>query len=214
MQKRNKGFTLLEISVCFVLFAILLEALWGFFSNIYGEYMQFDKKVALNNEADAIEGFLRDYIRQADKIKITTQDGKVIEVILAPTVAVPLPNPNNEDVLDIELKEIEIEKKQLNAAGTAYEIKNSKVFVSNNTSPIGKQGRLKLSYLLLSGVGGSGVGSSKLISDQIENIKVTHKKDTDLVEITCTIHKNGETNNRLKKTFKFTEDLTYKERLS
>lgn len=214
MKENQKGFTLLELVVCFVLFAILLEGLWGFFSNIYGEFMQFDKKVALNNEVDAVESFLRDYIREADKITLTMQDGKIIEVILAPTTANPAPNPNNQDVIAGDLKQIEIEKKQLNAAGTAYEIKNSKVFVVNNTSPTGKQGRLKVSYQLLSGVGGSGIGGAKLISDQIENIKVTHRKDSDLVEITCTVHKNGETNGRLKVTVRFTEDLSYKERLS
>lgn len=214
MKEKQKGFTLLELAVCFVLFAILLEALWGFFGNIYGEFIQFDKKIALNNEADAVESFLRDYIRQADKIKLTMQDGKIIEVILAPTTIAPSPNPNNQDVIAGDLKQIEIEKKQLNTAGTAYEIKNSKVFVENNTSPTGNQGRLKLSYQLLSGIGGSDVGGANLISDQIENIKVTHKKDSDLVEITCIIHKNGETNERLKVTIRFTEDLSYKERLS
>ena len=210
MKKREQGFTLLEISVCFILFAILLEALWGFFGNIYGEFLMFDKKVALDNEADTIESFLRDYIRQADKIKITTQDGKTIEVILAP----PGTNPNNLDVIDGDLKEIEIEKKQLNVAGSAYETKNSKVIVGNTSSPTGKQGKLQLTYQALSGVGGSNVGSPKLISDQIENIKVTSKKDSDLVEFTCTVHKNGETNVRLKITFRFTEALTYKARLS
>ncbi len=210
MKRREQGFTLLEISVCFVLFAILLEALWGFFGNIYGEFLMFDKKVALDNEADTIESFLRDYIRQADKIKITTQDGKTIEVILAP----PDTNPNNLDVINGDLQEIEIEKKQFNAASSAYETKNSKVIVGNTSSPTGKQGKLQLTYQALSGVGGSDVGSSKLISDQIENIKVTSKKDSDLVEFTCTVHKNGETNDRLKVTFRFTEALSYKARLS
>ena len=210
MKRREQGFTLLEISVCFVLFAILLEALWGFFGNIYGEFLMFDKKVALDNEADTIESFLRDYIRQADKIKITTQDGKTIEVILAP----PDTNPNNLDVINGDLQEIEIEKKQFNAASSANETKNSKVIVGNTSSPTGKQGKLQLTYQALSGVGGSDVGSSKLISDQIENIKVTSKKDSDLVEFTCTVHKNGETNDRLKVTFRFTEALSYKARLS
>ena len=210
MKRREQGFTLLEISVCFILFAILLEALWGFFGNIYGEFLMFDKKVALDNEADTIESFLRDYIRQADKIKITTQDGKTIEVILAP----PDTNPNNLDVINGDLQEIEIEKKQFNAASSAYETKNSKVIVGNTSSPTGKQGKLQLTYQALSGVGGSNVGSPKLISDQIENIKVTSKKDSDLVEFTCTVHKNGETNDRLKVTFRFTEALSYKARLS
>lgn len=218
MRKDVKGFTLLEIAVCFVLFAILLEALWGFFGNIYGEFMQFDKKITLNNEADAIESFLKDYIREADKIKITTADGKIIEVMKAKDASGVDPdsnNPNNIEITDAEIKTIETEKTELSSATPpTYITTNSKVELSAFASPTGNQGEKQLKYQALDGIGGGNRGTAKLISDQVENIKISRKKDSDLVELTCTLHKKDETNERLKVIFKFSVNLSYKERLS
>ncbi len=183
MKKNSRGFTLLEICVCFILFAILLESLWGFFSNTYAEFLQMDKQVMLNNEADAIQSFIKNYIRQEEKIKITTQDDSIIQVLTGTG------NPSSDITGD--LKSIEGDSSQLK--------------IGTNTPPIARQGLLKLEYI-------SG-GTSKVVSDQIQNIKVTQKKDSDLVEFVCTLHKAGESNNRSKVTIRFIESLTYKERL-
>ncbi len=218
MRKQEKGFTLLEIAVCFILFAILLESLYGFFGNIYTEFIQTDTKLALNSEADMIESFLSDYIRGADKIKITIKDGadvKVIEVMqpkTVPRVATDPNNLNNDEIIDLPLVKIETERKEVDTttSPSSYKINKSEIELTDNPTPrTGKQGEMQLNYRALPGTS----GGPKLISDQIENIKVSRKKDSDLVEFTCTVHKANETNERLKVTIKFSESLAYKERL-
>ena len=224
MKKITKGFTLLEVSVCFVLFAILLELLWGFFGNIYTEFLQFDKKITLNNEAEMIESFFSDYIRGADKVEITVvkkdalgiiQDQKIIEVMLPKEIVggVDLKNPNNIEISDYELSKIEIEKKQLDATGTIYETKNSEIVFSYTVTSEGERVSRKLEYQALDGIRGTKKGDAKLISNQIENIKVERNIDSNLIEFICTVHREKEINQRLKITFKFSESIAYKERL-
>ena len=174
---------MLDISVCFVLFAIFLEGLGGFFGNFYGEFIIFAKKVALNNEADAVVSFLRTYIREAEKIKITTEDGDIIEVILSGT---------HPEIVEKTLATIEVDGSKT-------------IKLEAISTPTANQGKMVLKYT-------SG-GTSKVISDKIENIKVTREKNSDIVEFTCTIHKAGEANDRTKVVIKFAESLAYKGKL-
>ena len=75
MKSSEKGFTLLELCVCFILFSIFLECIWGFFTHIYMNYYTFNRQVNLDNEANNVEAFIRDNIRAAYELKISVEGG-------------------------------------------------------------------------------------------------------------------------------------------
>ena len=192
MKQKREGFTLLEMCMSLILFTIMLEGLWGFFTNIYVDYIQFMLQTALNSEASTIEDYISEYIRSADKIKITTEDG-IIEVV---------GSPNNVEVHKAHLKKIEGIIKTPKADGSGFYEKKSDVVRS-----LDEKGNevYKLTYSV------NGSGTSNLISDEIESIKVTSKKASNLVIFECRLQKAGETNERLKVSRKFTESIANKE---
>lgn len=198
MKVKEKGFTLIEVIMAIMLFGILLEGIGGFFSTTYTAFTQFDKKVILNNEATAVEDFMRDYIRRADEIKIFVTRPTIIEPIQV------YPNANPSTTISGEtLKYIEIVRKVQTAAsggGIVETIEKCKIELAPNYAS--DQGAYKLKYI---------VGTNeRIISDQIENIKIAITKDSNLVEIECMIAKKSEMSERLKVTVKFTESLRYK----
>lgn len=195
MKTKNKGFTLLEVIMAIMLFAILLEGMGHFFSTIYKEFTEFDTKIILNNEATAVEDFMRDYIRMADGITIVTTSDEPI-----------VPNQTVTRSQEI-LEEIEIARRvQTTVSGGSSKetIERCKIQVEPNYAS--DQGSYKLNYVA--------EGNKRLISDYIENIKVSTTSGSNLVEIECTIAKKVKTNDRLKVTVKFTESLAYKQRAS
>lgn len=202
MMVKEKGFTLLEVILAIMLFGILLEGIGGFFSGIYKEFTYFDTKVVLNNEATAIEDFMRDYIRMADEIKI---------FIKRPTITDPIqvyPQTNSSTTISGEtLSYIEIVRKTQTTAsggGIVETVEKCNIQLEGNKDK--GQGSYKLYYV----VKNNGVENKRVISDQIENIKIAIAKDSNLVEIECMVGKENETDPRLKTTVEFTESLAYK----
>lgn len=195
MKEKQEGLTLLEMCISLILFTIMLEGLWGFFANIYGDYIQFTLQTTLNSEASTIEDYISEYIRSADKIKITTEDG-VIEVA---------GSPKNVEVYKAQLKKIEGIVKTPKANGSGFYEKKSQVIMS--PAEQGK-GTYKLTYSV------AGSGTNNLISDQIEHIKVSSKEASNLIIFECSLQKAGETNERLKVNRQFTESIANKETYS
>lgn len=204
MKENEKGFTLLEMCVSFVLFAIMLESVWGFFSTIYINYIQFDQQVSINSEATTVEEFIKQELRAADKVRIITTTGEQIEVTYKAS-------PNNVEVMDKPLETIKYMVRIPKTSGAGYEEKECEITLTEILPIDATKGTYKLSYSVKS-IGGTTVRTNNtVISEMIENIKVTSYKDSDLIEFTCAFQKINETNSRLKMTKKFTESLEYKE---
>lgn len=205
MVKRNEeGFTLLETCISFILFAIMLESIWGFFSTIYINYLQFEQQVSINSEVVNVEDFIKQEIRSADKVLILTTSGEQIEVTYKASI-------NNVEVKDKLLKSIKYRVKIPKTTGIGYQVKECEIILDTVSTIDETKGTKKLSYSVKSIGGIPVVTNHTVISEMIENIKVTSYKDSDLVEFTCEFQKRNESNNRLKITKRFTESLEYKE---
>lgn len=203
MKENEKGVTLLEMSLSFVLLAILLESVWGFFSTLYIQSIRLEQQIRLSNEAAAVVGFIKQEIRSADKVQITTMLGDKIEVVHSGET-------NNIELRDQPLKSIQYQLKIPKTNGLGYTEKECEIILYTIPREP-KKGENKLSYTVRT-IDGKYVGTNfSIISEMIENIKVTRYKDSDLVEFTCKISKKNERDPKLIITKKFTESLEYKE---
>lgn len=202
MKENEKGFTLLEMSLSFTLFAILLESIWGIFSVLYMHSIELEQQIKMSHEAAAVEEFIRQEIRSADKVCIITTLGDQIETNY-------LGYSNNPEVKDQPLKSIKYQVKIPKTNGLGYTQKECEIVLFTITSDPTK-GAKKLNYIVRSIGGTSVVANNTLVSEMIENIKVTRYKNSNVVEFTCEIHKKNESNPRLKIVKKFTESLEYK----
>lgn len=181
-MKKLKGFTLIEMSISLLIGSIVLQTLLGFYLQIYKESQLFHEQVYLRNEAYNIENYLRLYIRQAEKIKVITTEGHVIE---------PLSEEN--DVIEESLASITIFR----------EVQNEKKDITLILEPNGpeekKWGEKKLYYY----------GNANIISYQIKDIKVTSFKDRNELIFTGSVHLKGEGKPK-EYTFTFTESIAHK----
>lgn len=202
MKEKEKGFTLLEMSLSFTLFAILLESIWGIFSVIYMQSIELEQQIKLSHEAVSVEEFIRQEIRSADKVCITTTLGDQIQTN-------DLKNLKGIEVKDQPLKSIKYQIKIPKTNGLGYTQKECEMVLFTITSDT-TRGAKKLNYIVRSIGGTSVIANSTLVSEMIENIKVTRYKNSNVVEFTCEIQKKNESNPRLKIVRKFTESLEYK----
>lgn len=183
---KSKGFTLIEVSISLLLGSILLQALLSFYIQLYRESQIFTQQVTLRNEAYNVENYLRLYIRQAEKIKIVTTKGKVIEPLA------------DNDVVEESLNSIMFIHKVQNIKTSTNIVLETNNSTSLEISPIGKK---RLYYY----------GTSNVISNLVEDITITYFKDIEEVMFHCTLNKMNEENPNLIYTFTFTESIAHKQ---
>ena len=202
METNKKGFTLLEMSLSFVLFAILIESIWGFFATISKHSIQLEQQIRMSSEAASVADFIRQELHSADEVCIVTTLGTILE-------ANSSESKTSAEVINESLKAIKYRVKVPKTSGEGYTQKTCEIVLSS-VSVNSTKGKQKLSYTV-NAVDGSWVGiNSAVISEMIEDIKVTRYKNSDLIEFTCEIYKNNETNPKLKIIKKFMESLEYK----
>ena len=188
-MKKANGFTLLEMCLCFILFAIFIEWVGTYYVHVSNNSKILHEQIQLMNESDNIEAFVHESIRDATQLRIITE-GAVIE------------SSHKEDVISCELVKIEFirerNKGQISNDEVCY------VEMSNNVRATEVKGKHNLIYKV------EGKGGYKVISDQVETIKVTSYANSNIVTFECILHKKGETNSRLIYTKSFSESLDYK----
>lgn len=202
MKNQERGFSLLEAVIALVLFTILLQGLLNFFATMYINENEFRQKAYLSDNAQSVNDFIREKIREADKvqIKIATSDNGTENTLLDDTYITFSPikkytetdAASNNDLKEGRLGSITILK------GTH----TGEIILELVSSTANNKGKYQLIYR-------SG-GTDVLISDQIDNIKVKREKDSDIVEFACGFNKHGETKVQLKIEEIFTESLAYK----
>ena len=202
MKKNEKGATLLEVSLSFVLFAILLESIWAFFSVIHIQSNRLEQQIRMSSEASAVMNFIRQEIRSADKVRIITMVGDKTEVI-------DLSGLNNIEVRDQPIKSIQYRIKIPETNGVGYTEKVCEMVLYDMPSDAAS-GAKKLDYIVRS-IGGQYVETNHtVVSEMIQNIKVTRYKNSELIEFTCEISKKNEVDPKLIMIKKSTESLQYK----
>ncbi|MDF2613655.1 MAG: hypothetical protein K0S71_1441 [Clostridia bacterium] len=189
----SKGFTLIEVIVALLLFSLLMGALWEFFGNTYSVYTQFDHKTNLSDESRRVSSFIREEIRLADQVTITVEGSPELKIHPPET---PKTMESSSLVKDKQLAKIE-----LKTAGSGRK-GDRRIELSENASFDNGEGLYKLVYIANS--------TSSLISDKIQNIKVTREEDSPIVVFECTISKKGETQAAQIVQHIFSESLEYK----
>ncbi len=196
-MRKKRGFTLLEMCVCIIIFAVFLEAIWGFYTHIYINNAVFNQQVKLSSEGGNIEAFIRENMRDAEAIKIKTSSntGEKHEIEL-----------DYSDAVKEETLELITVKKEVASSGSTT-LKECSLSVSNNTeSDSERRGEKSLMYTV--------DGKDKLVSDWIENIKVTKEKDSKIITFEVELCDKDEENSRLKYTHIFSESIAYKNKIS
>lgn len=194
MKNKQVGFTLLELSICLILFSIFLEAFLGFYTNIYGNYIKTDHQMILMNEGNNVEQFIKGCIRESIKLRIWA-DGEVVETIL------DADSTYNQDVVDVPLDKIEFSR-MIEMSKGSYQEKRCQIEMIY----MGEKGngKYKLTYEA------SGKPGANTISDWVEAITVTRYKGSNNVEFKCIFQKKDEKDQRLSYTKCFSVNLDYK----
>ncbi len=187
MKKREKGFSLLEAAIALLLFGLILQSLLNFFSQMYVSSKRFDQRTYLVDNSRAVNDFVREKIRTAEKIQILVGTNSSYDIL----------TPIQSAAENVE-KQGKLYKIQFKIGTDISEIELISIPSSTN------KGKYKLVYIA--------GGETALISDVIEDIEVKRKKNSDIVEFTCSFNKQGETLGKLKVEETFTESLAYKEK--
>ncbi len=75
---KQKGFTLIEVALSTILLSLLLAGVFAFFSTTYINYLQFEEKSRLQDEARIVEDFIRQEIESAKTVTIFDDGGTKI----------------------------------------------------------------------------------------------------------------------------------------
>ena len=198
-HKKIRGFTLIEMCIAMVLFSILLEMLGTFYLQIYKDDIQFNKQMQLINEANNVEAFIKNCIREAEEIRLITVEGEVINVGEMPS------SKKNKDVVDQTLDKIEFTR-EIKGKDGSYQRKRCSLCVNSQKVDIEVKGKYKLAYRVWNG----GILSSNTVSENIESIKVTHYENSNFVEFACKLQQENQEGSQLSYTKTFMESLNYK----
>lgn len=185
MKAKESGFTLLEAIIAVALFAILLQFLLNFFTSMYVRTKAFQQKAYLEDQARVVKDFVREQIRKSKRVEIEYEGGSNKITNITEDV-------DNFEVIDQPLMTIVLDD-------------GKKISLKSNASGSEKEGKLQLVYI-------GGGTTPNLISDEIDSIKVTRKKDSDYIAFTCVFCKKGESDRNLILTRTFSESLAYKQK--
>lgn len=182
-MKKEQGFTLLEMIITILLFSMFLSAFTLFFGTVYRNYTKFQTQVKLANEERIISEFIRDEIRLAEQITIKVKPANLPALDIYWDKALP-----TADITEATLMEINIREK-----GKVATIKLEGL-------PVTAGAKYKLSY--------RSNGTTMVISEIIENLTISQKKQSDILSFTCVVGEKASTSEKL--TSRFEEVLTYK----
>lgn len=199
MKRNAGGFTLLEVCLSFALFAIMMEGMMVFYSNICLKANEYKQLKRLESEAGVVQDFIRYYIRTADEVTVVADVSNTQEIEEASG------GEKSARTLKYILCTFKIPN-QKKADGV--EIKNCKVNLTEVLADKEGKGKYKLTYGVLDDKGI--FINNNLISDMIEQIIVYEDPLNQSVEFECFLKMNEEKNEKLQVAKSFVESLKYK----
>jgi prepilin-type N-terminal cleavage/methylation domain-containing protein len=193
----QKGFTVLEVIVALLLFSLLMGSLWQFYGETYRGYISFDQQSDLSEQSRLVTSFIREEIRLSDQVTIVVETDvagtKQTKEIHPPVI------PKTED--SSALREGELKRIKLNTLSSSRKT-SRELWLKDNVLPLKDMGRYSLYY--------NANGTDSLISDKVDNIKITREQDASTVQFECTfaIRRDAAVIQEMQNTF--SESLEYK----
>lgn len=226
MKHKEKGFTLLEAIISFMIFAIVLQATLNFFGTVYKNSKDFEKKSSLMDEARNVSQFIRSQIRQADKVVITYDDGTQATISGATgiesfgAISHSVSTSTSTYLYNIPYTSAVGGSSAANSISTKTAVSTSyqSVWSYKDQSYSGRLQKITLytaggvKQIILQDTSGAGKGKFKLvydggsgttnlIADRIESFTISRQKNTDLIKFEVTYCKNGDTKIVIKDDF-------------
>lgn len=188
MKKGEKGFTLLEAVFAILLFAMLTQMLMSFFMTMYKNGRIFQKQTYLMDNARTASAFIKEEIRQAEKIEITLEDGKKLGFDEGEVTS--------GEVIPGEAKEIDVI-----TLGDSEPI----IKLIKNSGAEAYEGTYSLVYQ-----GNSGVATYNTISTMVKSIKISINEQDEVTFECVYAPTNPQDEGREQVTEIFSESLRYK----
>lgn len=197
MKKSNQGFTLIEITLSIILFAVMLDGLMSFCAHMTYEYSQFKQLEQLKQNAVNVQDFITYYIRTADKVEV---------------VATPVTEWQDKGLREgaKQLKHITCIFETINKKNPGkVEVKQCQLALDEIllTAEMQGSGKYKLVYQVIEN---NQSKNNNLISDLVDQIIIYEDVINHAVEFECRFKKREEENERLAVTKLFIESLAYK----
>jgi prepilin-type N-terminal cleavage/methylation domain-containing protein len=193
----QKGFTVLEVIVALLLFSLLMGSLWQFYGEAYRGYISFDQQADLSEQARLVTSFIREEIRLSDQVTLlieTDTDGTKESKEIHPPV---VPKTDNSSAL----REGELKRIKLNTLSSSRKT-SRELWLKDNAPDTKEKGQYSLYY--------TANGTDSLISDKVDNIKVTRVKDASTAQFECTFAIRRDTAIIQEMQNTFSESLEYK----
>lgn len=213
MQKKQKGFTLLEAVFAILLFALLVQMLMNFFLNMYTNAKYNKRQAVLMDQARTVNTYIKEKIREADTVKIYLKDGATRGgITISPDMLVITPIVKKEPVPGTEASG----DKLAYSEAVSGELRKIECTIGTATDPYiielvatspsdDKKGEYTLNYKKDS------TSTPIPISNMIKKINVKRQADSNEIVFECEYQaKVPENSNREYIKDVFTETLEYK----
>lgn len=166
MKKDERGFTLLEVIMAFLLFGILTTMLWDFFTGSYIQALKQERQTILMNQAQTVRLFIQEEIRLSEKISIIVVTDAGSEVTI---------EPGDESTLSDKtkgtLKEIKLDTNSSGAKG------KRSIRKIKNTADTANKGMYQLVY--------TANKTDNPICTNIKEIEIVYEKQSKKLECNC-----------------------------
>lgn len=185
MSKKNHlGYSLLEAVMVILLSAYVLQAVFGFFYQVYSETWRFQEEIIYDEKARSVSQFIGEQIKSAEQIEI------IVQTLEGDAVITPNESLEAGEIIG-NLKAIKM-----------YSTKGIQGVIKLTANRDERKGKYSLVYVADSS------GTQNLICDEIEAVKVKCANLEGYIKFECKV---GSINSKNKAQINWVQCLRYKE---